>query len=160
HCLLQPLHRRDIPRRKNCRYWQFSSVNKRTPQPAEITGASFEHAGQGHRPPPAPNAFGVLADQSDAQGRIFWFRPWFPFAARIQHFRYTAPDESRALICYPETTRTRTGFERVLHAERHLLHAEERTRYLHRRSKRISLRSPTSDIRPLTSDLFLFAIGR
>src|ERR1044071_8799439 len=109
-------------------------------QPAEVTGAiSFEDAGQGQSSPPAPNAFGVLANQGNAEGHSFCRRFWFPFTARIEHFGHTTPNESSALICYPHTTRTRTGYERVLHAERHLLYAEERTRYFPRRSKRIFL---------------------
>src|SRR5262249_16849132 len=114
-CFLQPFRQCRLSRNEHRRYRQLAPIMVLLAQPAEITGAdSFEHARQGQSAPPAI----VLADQSNADGHIFCGRPWFPFAARVQHFRYTAPDKSRALICYPETTRARTDFERVLHAER------------------------------------------
>src|SRR5262249_35413435 len=108
---LQPFRQCRLPRSEHRRDWQLAPIMVLLSQPAETSRAdSFEHAGQRQSAPPTP----VLADQGNAQGCRLCRRLWFPFAARVQHFRYTAPDESRTLICYPETTPTRTGFERVL----------------------------------------------
>src|SRR5262249_31611082 len=126
--VLQPFRQRRLSRREHRRYRQLAPITVLLAQPAEITGAdSFEHARQGQCPSP-PIAF---AHKSAPDHHIFWRRPWFPFIARVQHFRHIAPNESRALICYPETTRARAGFERVLYAERQLLHAEQRTGQFH-----------------------------
>src|SRR5262249_25552958 len=132
--VLQPFRQCRLSRSEHRRDRQFAPITALLAQPTEMTGAdSFQRARQRQSAPPAI----VLADQGNAQGHIFCRRPWLPFVARVQHFRYTAPDESRALICYPETTRARTGFERVLHAERHLLYAEQRTSQLHAGGERL-----------------------
>src|SRR6266496_2200177 len=108
HHLLQPLHQRDIARRQNRRYRQLSSVTSRTSQPAEITGADpNERTRHGQRPPPPI----VFAHESATERHTFCCRFRFPFFASIQHLDHSAPDEPRALIGHPKSTRPRPAFE-------------------------------------------------
>src|SRR5262249_27230392 len=124
HRSLKPFRQSRLPGSEHRRDRQFSPIMLLLAQTAEITGTdSFEHAGQAQRALPAV----VLANQGNPQGHTLCRRLWFPFVTRIQHFRDNPPNESRALIGYPETAQARTAFQRMLHTERHLLHAEQRT---------------------------------
>src|SRR5437762_3655202 len=106
--LLQPFRQCHLSRSEHRRDRQLAPITVLLPQPAEISRAdAIEHTRHGQRPPPPI----VFAHKSATERHTFCRRFRFPFFEKVQHLDHSAPDEPRALIGYPKSTRPRPAFE-------------------------------------------------
>src|SRR4029079_9956601 len=94
--------------RQHRRDRQLASIMILLTQAAEISRAdSIEYAR--HRQRPSPPI--VFAHKSATERHTFCRRFRFPFFEKVQHLDHSAPDEPRALIAHPKSTRPRPRFE-------------------------------------------------